>query len=298
MLYQPERCQSLALALITKILWPFIFVACVSATAYGIHIGYDSLVFSITYLLLGLVLWQLERLLPFERSWLINDGQIWPDFLHTIFSKLFAYYVTVSVASLGLLDLFKVWDHFWPNNWPLFFQVCLGLVIAEFGFYWAHRISHVWPPMWRFHSVHHSVTRLWFFNTGRFHLGDTLRSMVFSLPLMFMLGAPQIIFTWVGAVTAIIGLLTHCNIEMDNRYISWLFNTPNLHRWHHSKNAVEGNTNYGENLMLWDWVFGSYYNTSKRPPAEIGIKEQIPSHYLGQVIAPFKWEQYRIKSPR
>ena len=95
---------------------------------------------------------------------------------------------------------------------------------------------------------------------------------------MFTVGAPQVVFTWVGAITAIIGLLTHCNIDMDNRYINWLFNTPNLHRWHHSKNAVEGNTNYGENLMLWDWLFSSYYNTDTRPPAEIGIKQQIPKH--------------------
>jgi len=41
--------------------------------------------------------------------------------------------------------------------------------LAEFGFFWAHRLADEWPLLWRFHAIHHSVTRLWFVNTGRFH---------------------------------------------------------------------------------------------------------------------------------
>ena len=31
----------------------------------------------------------------------------------------------------------------WPRGWPLTAQVVLGVVVAEFPLYWAHRVGHV-----------------------------------------------------------------------------------------------------------------------------------------------------------
>ena len=42
----------------------------------------------------------------------------------------------------------------------MIFQVALGLVIAEFGLYMAHRLAHEHLSLWRFHALHHSVERL------------------------------------------------------------------------------------------------------------------------------------------
>ncbi|HCX67158.1 MAG TPA: sterol desaturase, partial [Rhodobiaceae bacterium] len=36
----------------------------------------------------------------------------------------------------------------------------------------------------------------------------------------------------VSAVTAVLGILTHCNIEMRCGPLNYVFNTPELHRWH------------------------------------------------------------------
>lgn len=255
------------------------------------HIDYGPQVFTAMYLGLAASLFVLERWLPHEQSWLSNDGQMWPDLLHTLASKLFAYYIITIGGALGIFNDANLATALWPSTWPMWLQVCLGLVVAEFGFYWAHRVSHEWRWMWPYHAVHHSVTRLWFFNTGRFHLVDTLRSMVFGLPLLIMMGAPEVVFTWVSAVTAIIGLLTHCNIVMHTRGLHWVFNTPGLHRWHHSRDLAQGNKNYGENLMLWDFVFGTYFDARQRPPANIGIDAYMPSNYVGQVVAPFRWRR-------
>lgn len=60
----------------------------------------------------------------------------------------------------------------------------------EFGLYWAHRLAHRVHVVWRFHAIHHSVRRLWFFNTGRFHLVDTLWSLLLGLPLLWLVGVP------------------------------------------------------------------------------------------------------------
>ena len=143
-------------------------------------------------------------------------------------------------------------------------------------------------PSGGFHAVHHSVERLWFFNTGRFHFVDTAFSILLSQPLLLLSGAPGDVVVWVSVTTAFVGILTHCNVDMRTGPIDFVFNTPALHRWHHSRNPDEGNSNYGENLMLWDLIFGSFYRPARRPPANIGIDEPMPRHFLGQLWYPFQ----------
>lgn len=281
---------SLQQQLIRRLGWPAVFLVCVMSLSLGMHFESGPLAFSIAYVWLALTLFWMERQLPFAEEWLQDDGQMLPDLTHTVISKALAYYLVVAGGSLGLFTEADPGSTWWPDAWPMMAQIVLGLVIAEFGLYWAHRISHEWSLLWPFHAVHHSVKRLWFFNTGRFHLMDTFRSTALALPPLFVLGAPEFVFTWVSAVTAFIGLLTHCNIDFSTRSLHWVFNTPSLHRWHHSPNAREGNTNYGENLMLWDVIFKTYFDPADRqPPKVIGISEFMPRDYWGQVWMPFRW---------
>jgi len=93
---------------------------------------------------------------------------------------------------------------------------------------------------------------------------------------------------WLSAVTAYIGMLTHCNVDMKFGWLSYVFNTPGLHRWHHSRDLREGNKNYGENLMIWDHIFRTWINPNRRPPANIGIPEAMPAGFLAQLAWPFK----------
>lgn len=282
--------------LLDYLLWPLLLVAAVIPTAIGISSGHGPLAFNITYFSLAALLYVLERLHPHEKEWLESDGQMVQDFAHTAFTKSFVQLLIVSATVIGLADVVgnDKGGPYWPTQWPMACQVALGLVIAEFGLYWAHRIAHEWMPLWYFHAVHHSSKKLWFFNTGRFHIVDTLKSTIFSAPLLALAGAPRDILLWFGAITAYIGFLTHCNIQMRFGWLNYIFNTPALHRWHHSKDLREGNKNYGENLMLWDIIFGTYYDdTKRRPPVEIGIKSAMPKTFWGQVIEPFRWHKFQ-----
>jgi sterol desaturase/sphingolipid hydroxylase (fatty acid hydroxylase superfamily) len=153
-------------------------------------------------------------------------------------------------------------------------------------------VGHEWPLLWRFHAVHHSVTKLWIVNTGRFHFVDSLYKIVPSVGLLLALGAPPAVVVWVSAITGFIGMLTHCNVEMRLGPLSWIFNTPELHRWHHSKDLREANRNYYENVMVWDLLFGTYFREShRRPPADIGIREFMPPRFVHQIMWPFLTEE-------
>ena len=277
---------------ISYLLWPLLFGGCLLATAYGFSIDKPVLTFNLAYFGLAISLLILERIMPHEKTWQEGDGQTWPNIAHTLASKGTVQGLLVFGGIIGLTSLITSAEQpgygIWPRELPMPAQIILGVIVAEFGLYWAHRMAHEWYPLWRFHAVHHSVTRLWVINTGRFHFVDSVVSIALAIAILLAIGAPLEVVTWLSAITAYIGMLTHCNVEMRFGPISWIFNTPGLHRWHHSRVLAEGNKNYCENIMIWDHVFGTFFNPDRRPPANIGIREDMPSKFLDQIAWPFK----------
>ena len=277
-------------AALSWILWPGLFGGCIALNHLALATAYPIFCFNLIYFSLALSLFALELIMPYERAWSKSDGQIWPDLGHTLVSKGIVQVVAAAIVAMGIaqaVDAEGSW--LWPTEWPLAMQVVLGLFIAEGGLYLAHRIAHAWPRLWCFHAVHHSVERLWIINTGRFHFVDAMVSILLCQPLLYLAGAPKLIFLWVAAITAFIGILTHCNVEMRTGWLSRIFNTPELHRWHHSRVAREGNTNFGENLMLFDQIFHTYFLPARRPPVDIGIDSPMPTAFIEQLRRPFIW---------
>lgn len=271
--------------------WPVIFASCLLITGYGFEIGKPVIFFNVAYAFLAVSLYILEQKMPHEPVWNQPDGQTFVNIAHTLSSKGTVQTLIIFSSVIGLTSyvtpMAEQGHGIWPREWPLWIQVILGVYVAEFGLYWAHRLGHEWKPLWYFHSVHHSVTRLWIINTGRFHFIDSLVSILMGMSILFVLGAPMEVLTWLSAITAFIGMLTHCNVDMRFGPVSWIFNTPGLHRWHHSINHREMDRNYGENVMLWDMVFKTYLNPDRRPPVNIGMNEYMPPGFLLQLAYPF-----------
>ena len=274
--------------------WPFLLTACVTATIFGFASTHPILAFNGIYLSLALSLFFLERYMPFEEKWAQKDGQLFADIAHTLLSKGVVQGLVAFAGVFGLTAIVTPMTDdgygIWPRDWPVWAQVILGVVTAEFGLYWAHRLSHEFHPLWRFHAVHHSVTRLYIINTGRFHFVNSLVSIIMGMGVLLALGAPMEVVLWLSAITAYIGMLTHCNVDMKFFFpLSYIFNTPELHRWHHSKVLREGNKNYYENVMIWDLLFGTHFIDSKRrPPAKIGITQKMPESFWEQLVWPFR----------
>ena len=279
--------------IISWLTWPMLMIVCIAITQVGFAQGSVLLYFNLAYFLLAISLFFLERTMPHELSWRDPDGQTIASLLHTISSKGTVQGLLLFGGVIGLAQIMTPVAEagpqygIWPREWPMAAQVALGLVAAEFGLYWVHRAGHEVPFVWRFHAIHHSVTKLWFVNTGRFHFVDSLLSIVLALAIILAMGAPMEVVMWLSAITAFIGMLTHCNVEMRFGPLSWIFNTPELHRWHHSMDLSEGNRNYCENVMIWDHVFRTFVNPPRRPPAVIGMKDYLPERFIHQLIWPF-----------
>ena len=72
-----------------------------------------------------------------------------------------------------------------------------------------------------------------------------------------------------------------------------------LHRWHHSRLVEESNTNYGQNLAVWDVVFGTRFLPEDRePPRDIGLAEMpvFPMTWWAQIRSPFDWAKIKRRN--
>jgi sterol desaturase/sphingolipid hydroxylase (fatty acid hydroxylase superfamily) len=232
--------------------------------------------------------------------WNKNDGQLGNDITWSIIA------ITInSAATAFLLWLLAVAiEHYqplvslnvWPTHWPAPVQIILGVLVWDLGNHLAHRAAHKIPFLWRFHAVHHSAARLSVINTGRFHPLDTFKSVLIGAPLPILLGAPADISLWYAAGNVFAGILTHSNVSLSCGSFNYLLSTPNLHRWHHSRHVEETDTNFGEMTILWDLLFGSYYNPDRQPPRDVGVDVPVSANILKQFFQPFMPGGHRAES--
>src|ERR1700677_1036787 len=66
-------------------------------------------------------------------------------------------------------------------SWPLWLKAFVALIVSEVGYYWAHRLSHQIPFLWRFHSIHHSAEEIDFLVNTRAHPVDLVFSRFAAL---------------------------------------------------------------------------------------------------------------------
>src|SRR5262245_38396722 len=202
----------------------------------------------------------LERWLPHRREWQQAQGDVRADVLHLLFTgalanALFGATLLAGFVAAGAWLSGALGGALWPLAWPPLAQLALALALAELGHYAYHRASHEWSWLWRLHAPHHSAPRLYWLNATRFHIVDLFLLLAFQLLPLVVLGADRAALLSYTIFSAVYGQLQHGNVELRTGPLDWIFSTPGLHRWHHSRDAREGNHNYGAILSGWDLLF-------------------------------------------
>ena len=285
--------------------FPVVLAGSVAVALYLIEAGYSpETITGPLVLLAGLIVAGLERVLPHHRSWLHSKGDLGPDLAYLIgVGTLVSLLVTPLSLSLGLLFLGWLSQHvdaqLWPTAWPLLAQLPLALVVAEFPKYWHHRLQHNTDFFWRFHATHHSAPRLYWLNAARFHPIDIfMDGLLGGIPLV-VLGCPLESIALFVLVSGVHGFFQHANLPIRCGPLNYFFSMAELHRWHHSKRMEEANHNYGQNVIVWDLVFGTFFLPKDRePPEDIGIPNlpAFPMTFWRQLASPFRWRRIKRES--
>jgi sterol desaturase/sphingolipid hydroxylase (fatty acid hydroxylase superfamily) len=143
---------------------------------------------------------------------------------------------------------------------PFWLQAVAGVAILDFFAWIAHVLLHKTAWGWRTHRVHHTDVAVDVTTAFRQHPGETLWRLAWRLLPIWLIGIPLPVVALQETLSAANALLEHANIalpEATDRLVRSIFVTPNMHKWHHSRDARETDTNYGNILSIWDRLFGT-----------------------------------------
>lgn len=278
--------------------FPALAIGALYATVQYLHtdqVETATLIISLSVLLITLLF---ERVHPLNPQWNQARGDLGPDFSSILLVGVLLEAVLKRLGPLLALYLFLALDlpqdyRLIPASTPLWAETILVLLIIEFAKYWFHRLGHEHPKWWPLHSVHHSVKRMHLLNGFRIHPLYHLCTFLLGVVPCYLLGASQEALILNSVLLAIGGSIQHCNIKLRYGWLNYVFNTNELHRWHHSKNISEGNHNYGAVLIIYDVLFGTHYYRPQGEPQELGIsdEERYPmNNYWKQLLIPFRWK--------
>jgi len=234
----------------------------------------------------------LEWLLPHRADWRPPASEVQTDVtfmvmvqlaLPPLIGFLFTYALLAPAAALHL-PISRVW----PHGWPIWLQAVLMVFAVDLLRYWLHRFAHENDTLWRLHAVHHSVEQLYWLNTGRFHpFEKALQMSLDSLPFLLLAVDARVLALYYVAY-ATNGFFQHCNIELHYGPLNYIVGSAETHRWHHSRLPRESNANYGNTVIVWDLLFGTWYLPRDREVASLGLKDpDYPKSFLRLLGAPF-----------
>ncbi|WP_168219772.1 sterol desaturase family protein [Pseudotabrizicola formosa] len=234
--------------------------------------------------------------IPLERLYPLNPDQpiLRRDWKNDLFYMLFNGFVVragfTAVAGVAMLAYGSVAG---PNPFPvlaalpLWFQVICVVIVADIGYYIAHRICHTVPFLWQFHSVHHSIEDMDWLATHRVHPVDQVFSTLVSLLPVYFLGFSAQALVIAHLLYHVHALLLHSNIKVNFGPLKWILASPEYHHWHHANEKDAYDRNFAAQLSIIDRVAGTMFLPQDRKPVAYGLETPIPRLYHQHMIHPF-----------
>ena len=166
------------------------------------------------------------------------------------FSKyVFAAYQLTMLGLFARLSPFKLPHNIWT--------FLLTFITADFIYYWFHRISHSWKPLWAFHMVHHSAMHMNLTASYRLNWFSAIISPLFFIPAV-LFGMPTGFIVIAYALNLVYQFFLHTEVIGKLGAIEKVMDTPSSHRVHHGSNPIYIDKNFGGVFIIWDRLFKTY----------------------------------------
>ncbi|SLN10815.1 sterol desaturase family protein [Pseudooctadecabacter jejudonensis] len=177
----------------------------------------------------------------------------------------------------------------------------LLLMITDFSLYWVHRAYHTINTIWPLHAVHHSAAVLTPLTAYRQHPVGILVSLSFNAILIgalygLIIGSltDEVAFATIAGANAFIVIVNLLVTNFHHSHIWVSFGpvverfviSPAQHQVHHSTNPIHFNKNFGQNLAVWDWMFGTLYVTHPDEAVRFGLDAPEDAPLMTQRLGP------------
>ena len=142
---------------------------------------------------------------------------------------------------------------------PLFTQLVLVILVSDFLAWFGHWVRHKVPVLWEFHKIHHSQVQLNYFSTRRNHPLDIIAQNAVRFLPWTLLGLSVALpgyLIW-NTFLRLYEMFVHSNLRTNLGPLRYLLVSPQSHRIHHSLYERHIDTNFGNFLSIWDFMFGT-----------------------------------------
>jgi alkylglycerol monooxygenase len=158
------------------------------------------------------------------------------------------------------------------------------LICTDFTWYWYHRLAHEINVFWAAHIVHHQSEDFNYTVSARITVFQAFIRTGFwaILPIV---GFPAEMIISVLLVHGLYPFFIHTRLVGKLGILEYIFVTPSHHRVHHASNPEYLDKNYGDVLIIWDKLFGTF----KKEESEItyGLTKPLNSN-------SFLWQHFHF----
>jgi sterol desaturase/sphingolipid hydroxylase (fatty acid hydroxylase superfamily) len=229
---------------------------------------------------LGVFIAVLALMLWLESRWPRRDAPLrrsrWPaNFGLGAVNALLLRLLPLLAVGVAMQAQLAGWGLFNQLHLPPVIAVLMAWLLLDCAIYWQHRALHT-PLLWRLHRPHHADTAFDASTALRFHPLEILLSMLYKMGVVLALGAPVAAVILFEIALNAAALFNHANFDLPgDRWLRRILVTPDFHRVHHSSHRHEIDSNYGNVLSVWDYLFGSYVAQPRDGHAsmQIGLAE-------------------------
>lgn len=259
--------------------------------------AFDVVKFCNGLILLAILLVPLEKLFALRSQKVLRQGLVTDIGYYFLSSLLPNRLLVLPLAALAfaLQQVGPLPLHLWVADLPLWLRFAIALVVAEVGFYWAHRWMHQNAWLWRFHAIHHAATEMDWLVNSHAHPVDLLFGRLCGYVPLYLLGLAETgsgRVDWVPLLVALAGSIwgyfIHANVRLRFGWLEHIIATPAFHHWHHNNlGPSHRHMNYAPILPWVDRLFGTFYLDRANWPAQYGIDEPTDPGILNQLLHPF-----------
>lgn len=254
-------------------------------------------VFTIGALVVAMLL---ESLAPRRK---LRNGLTW-RWINNFSLGVVSWYLTMMATALVLLWIARQTE---VNQYGLFQQVDVHwffaflalLLVSQLISYLLHMAFHKVSWLWPLHATHHLDTDVDVSTAYRNHPLENIITLPLVAPLILLLGVPAKAALIYHLFHTAVNIFSHSNFYLPgwlDRPLRLLIITPDFHRLHHCSDRRYTDSNYGNAVPWFDYLFKT---ATWRPPAEqesmkLGLeylREPRDSRVDQLLLLPFVWRK-------
>ena len=228
----------------------------------------------------------MERLYPYRKGLKFFREGFWVDLVwYTIIQSYFLKILIFDYIIQPINVHFDWSDYQFVKHWSVPAQVLFFLITHDFYIYWFHRLQHANKFFWRTHEAHHSGKEVDFLEGSRSHVVEIIINQTIEFLPIIVLGADPAVLPIKALLDAVFGMFIHANINVKMGKWKYIFNSPELHLWHHANYQEVFHANFSTKFAFWDYLFGTAYFPGHKPGNERenwGLYYDYPKDYFLQ----------------